>query len=166
MRNPEPRQAAIDRKDREHNVVLVADDNTFIRFLVKKWLGAQAKIVEVSNGADVMSAYLRSNPDMVFLDIHLPGCSGKDVLARLMQADPEAYVVMLSADSNRDNVMNTVRTGAKAFITKPFTRDTLHRYFLKCPTVRQPELALDEAPSMSTVPSGHQNAETFEIEIS
>lgn len=107
----------------------------FIRFLVKKWLGGEAKIVECANGKDVVELYKSAKPNIVFLDIHLPGKSGKDALRELMRLDPTAFVIMLSADSNKDNVLYSIKTGAKAFITKPFTRETLFKYFNMCPTV-------------------------------
>ncbi len=140
------------RREREQNVVLVADDNTFIRFLVKKWLGAEAEIIEVGNGQEVVEAYRRGKPDLVFLDIHLPGRNGKDVLAELVRMDPDAYVIMLSADSNKENVVQAVRNGAKAFVTKPFTRDTLIKYFQMCPTIVRRETAEGEEEMAAAPP--------------
>jgi len=122
-------------QNRERNVVLIADDNVFIRFLVKKWLGAVADIIEVGHGSEVLTAYKKHQPDITFLDIHLPGKNGKDILLDIKGIDAEAFVIMLSADSNKDNVVDSVRGGARAFITKPFTRDTLHKYYLMCPTL-------------------------------
>jgi len=121
--------------DKSINRVLVADDNTFIRFLVKKWLESDAQVMEISHGKDVLDAFKQHTPDVVFLDIHLPGRNGKDILKDILAFNPNAYVVMLSADSMKENVLFAADNGAKAFITKPFTRETLHRYFTMCPTL-------------------------------
>lgn len=115
--------------------VMIADDNAFVRFLMKRWLGDFAEVIEIANGKEVMPAYKAQRCDIVFLDIHLPGMSGKDILKDLRREDPDAYVIMLSADSNKDNVIETAKIGAKAFITKPFMRETLNRYYNLCPTV-------------------------------
>lgn len=141
------------RAGREGNVVLIADDNMFIRFLVQKWLGPEADIVEVGNGSDVLATYMRTKPDLVLLDIHLPGKSGKDLLTEMMQTDPEAFVVMLSADSVKENVVFSIKAGAKAFITKPFTRETLQRYFALCPTVVRTDAA-NEGNTAETASTG------------
>lgn len=117
------------------NRVLIADDNTFIRFLVKKWLEAEAQIFEVAHGKDVLDAVKQHAPHVIFLDIHLPGRSGKDILKDILAYRRDSYVVMLSADSMKENVLFAADNGAKAFITKPFTRETLHRYFTMCPTI-------------------------------
>ncbi len=102
---------------------------------MKRWLGDVADVVEIANGRDVMAACKAQRPDIIFLDIHLPGMSGKDVLKDIRREDPESYVIMLSADSNKDNVIESIKLGAKAFITKPFMRDTLNKYYNMCPTV-------------------------------
>lgn len=111
------------------NRVLIADDNKFIRYMIKRWLEKDAEIYEVAHGKDVRDAYLNIRPNVVFLDIHLPGRSGCDVLSDIMDADPSAFVIMISADSIRKNVMSTLISGAKGFITKPFSRETLFRYY-------------------------------------
>lgn len=134
---------------RDHNIVLIADDNVFIRFLVKKWLGAVAEIIEVGNGTEVLPAYKKHKPNIVFLDIHLPGRNGKEILTDLKAEDADAFVIMLSADSNKDNVVDSVRGGARAFITKPFTRDTLHKYYLMCPTLMKPQ-SQESGPAAET----------------
>ena len=131
------------------NKVMIADDNTFIRFLVKKLLGPYAEVIEVARGDDVMAAYMEARPDILFLDIHLPGKSGLAVINEIAIKDPESYVVMMSADSMRDNVITAAKAGAKAFITKPFKRATLLKYFRLCPTIEMPEGA-EEASTEET----------------
>lgn len=117
------------------NRVLIADDNKFIRYMVKRWLESDAEIMEVSHGKDVRYAYEKFRPHVVFLDIHMPGRNGCDALSDLMDADPNAFVIMVSGDSIRKNVMSTLISGARGFITKPFSRATLYRYYNQCPTL-------------------------------
>ncbi|MBU6234629.1 MAG: response regulator [Alphaproteobacteria bacterium] len=127
------------RGSRTANLVLVADDNEFVRFLIKKWLGDNAEIHEVGHGNDVVDKYNELQPDVLFLDIHLPGKNGKEILKEIMKKDHSAFVVMLSADSKKDNVVFTIQAGAKAFMTKPFTRQTLDKFYHMCPTISHAE---------------------------
>jgi CheY-like chemotaxis protein len=95
------------RATRRENVVVVADDDMYMRMLVKKGAGPNATIVEVADGSEVLAAYQKSVPDIIFLDIHMPGMNGSDVLQQILAVDPSAYIVMLSADSSRENVEST-----------------------------------------------------------
>lgn len=111
------------------NRVLIADDNKFIRYMIKRWLEKDAEVYEVAHGKDVREVYLNVRPQVVFLDIHMPGRSGCDVLSDIMDVDPNAFIIMVSSDSIRKNVMSTLISGAKGFISKPFSRETLFRYY-------------------------------------
>ncbi len=125
-----------ERELRNENIVLLADDDLFMRLMVKKGLGDEFQIIELADGADVVARYQEQKPDIVFLDIHLPKKNGLDVLKEIMEFDQNAYVVMLSADSTHEKVHNCRQLGAKGFITKPFTKDKLHEYLMRCPTIR------------------------------
>ena len=138
--------------DKSINRVLIADDNTFIRFLVKKWLETEAQIIEIAHGKDVLDAVKEHAPNIIFLDIHLPGRNGKDILKDILAYRRDAFVVMLSADSMKENVLFAADNGAKAFITKPFTRETLHRYYTMCPTILTRKA--DGQVEMQAVPAG------------
>ncbi len=126
------------RADRKENVVLVADDDMYMRMLVKKGLSGLAdQAHEVVNGSEVMDAYKRYIPNILFLDIHMPGRNGQEVLADILAVDPAAYVIMLSSDSSVENVEFTVKKGAKGFLAKPFSKDRLLEYYYKaCPARR------------------------------
>lgn len=125
-----------ERKGRKDALILVADDDLYTRTLIKTGLKG-FQITEAADGNKVLEAYLEHNPDMVFLDIHLPGQQGKEVLTKLKTIDPKAFVVMLSADSSAENVLLTKEHGAKGFITKPFTKTRLLEYVYACPTINK-----------------------------
>jgi two-component system, chemotaxis family, chemotaxis protein CheY len=123
------------RVARRENVVIIADDDMFMRSLVKKGIGANFTVVEVPDGAGVMDAYKKSNPDVLFLDIHMPNVEGTSLLQQILAIDPNAYIVMLSADSSRENVESTAQKGARGFLTKPFTKERLQECLNKCLTI-------------------------------
>ena len=123
------------RAKRKHNVVLIADDDLFIRKIIKNGLSGLTDVIEVDDGKDVEKAYINHEPDIVFLDIHLPHKSGIDIIASLKAIDADAHIIMLSADSTAENVSTAIHRGAQGFLTKPFPHGRLLDYFHKCPTI-------------------------------
>ena len=123
------------KQDRRERVVMVGDDDKLIRSLIHKTFQTKATILDFKDTNGVVEAYLESLPDVVFLDIHLPGGSGIDILAEIFGYDDTAYVVLLSADSVKDNVLTAKSLGAKGFIAKPFTLEKLESCYKQCPTV-------------------------------
>lgn len=123
------------RSTRRENVILAADDDMYIRLLVKKALNPKDSVHEVADANDILTAYKQYVPDVVFLDIHMPGKDGTEVLHDILTIDPEAYIIMLSADSSVEKVGYTMHEGAKGFVTKPFTKEKLQKYIAKCPTI-------------------------------
>lgn len=125
-----------ERLKRNHDVVMVVEDDLFARNIATSALKGKFKVIEVSDGAKAAQEYLSYSPDVVFLDIHLPNKKGPKILEEIMEMDPKAYVVMLSADAAQEKVVACVKNGAKGFIAKPFRGDKLYDYIRKCPTIR------------------------------
>jgi two-component system chemotaxis response regulator CheY len=114
---------------------MIADDDMYMRHLAKMGLESFATIYEVTEGDQVVNAYRKWMPDILFLDIHLPGKMGTDILQEILQIDKSAYVVMLSADSSPENIRLAAHKGAKDFVSKPFTRERMLENMKKCPTL-------------------------------
>ena len=106
---------------------LIVDDEPIIRNLMKIFLGRQAKILESKDGAGALEMILAEKPDVVFLDISLPGAlSGINVL-RVLRQDPElkhTHIVIVSALSPQELAKADVLK-ADAYITKPFCKQDL-----------------------------------------
>jgi len=102
--------------------VLIADDAAFMREMLRDILtGAGFEVVaEASNGDEAVSSYREHSPDIVTLDIVMPGKSGLDALGEILEADPTARIVMCSALGQEALVMEALETGAKDFVVKPF----------------------------------------------
>ena len=124
-----------ERMERQEHVVMVVEDDMFIRSLIAKTLKPHAHIIELASAENVVDAYLEHLPDVVFLDIHLPGGSGLDALKEILNFDGTAHIVITTSDAAKENVMNAVNSGAKGFIAKTFTPDKLLEAYNKCPTV-------------------------------
>ena len=126
------------KMQRGSNVVMVIDDDAFMRSLVSKTFIKDARVIEVDERMDIVEAYLESLPDVMFLDIHLHTTSGMDILGEIVAFDDSAYIIMISSDTVPENVLNTKRSGAKGFVAKPFTKERLITAYNKCPTITAP----------------------------
>ena len=106
------------RTERGEQVFLVVDDDYFIRSQLVKSISHHGKVIELSDGTDVLKTYEEACPNIVFLDIHLPSGSGLTLLEKLLELDRGAKVVIVSSDSMKENVLTAQVTGAGGFITK------------------------------------------------
>jgi DNA-binding NarL/FixJ family response regulator len=101
--------------------VLVADDHTVVREGIRHVLEREPGFVvvaEAANGAEALAAALAERPDVVLLDITMPGESGLQVAARLRDRLPETRVLILSMHDNAEYVMEAVRSGAHGYLLK------------------------------------------------
>lgn len=101
---------------------VIVDDNRSIRLLLKAILeGAGIAVVgEAGTGTDAAPTVLEHRPDLVCLDIELPGKDGLAVLAELKAAHPALPVIMISSASDRETITRAVGQGASGYILKPF----------------------------------------------
>ena len=113
--------------------LLVVDDALLIRKRIREIAeGAGWKIAgEASNGEEALALYQQEKPDLVTLDIVMPILDGVSTLKKLMQYDPQAKVVMVSAVNQKPKLAECIEAGAIDFIVKPFDKETLRRFFEK-----------------------------------
>lgn len=106
-------------------LVLVADDERFNRTLLSRILrGESCQIVEAADGLQALELARELHPDLVLLDVMMPGMDGFDV-CRTLTADPatsDTPVVFLSAKSGSDDIIHGLEVGAVDYITRPFKR--------------------------------------------
>lgn len=96
---------------------------TNLRLLLEK-NGFQV-VGEAENGEVAIQKYTDLNPDVVTMDITMPVLDGIEAVKGIMQTDPTAKIVMISAMGQQTSVVESIRHGAKAFIVKPFDEDKL-----------------------------------------
>ena len=101
-----------------------------------KLLAVSGTLVEAEDSSQVMSQYLARNPDIIFLDIHMPGKSGLELIKDIMEIDPDAVIIVLSADSSAENVMKALEEGAAGFLSKPPSKNKIQDYMSQCITIR------------------------------
>lgn len=123
------------RTTRENAEVMVIEDDAFSRRLVESVLGKKYRITGLGETDLALETYIHVAPNILFLDINLPNVTGHELLEKILQLDPKAYVVMLSGNSDRENITEAMKRGAKGFVAKPFTPDKLYQYIQHCPSM-------------------------------
>jgi len=105
--------------------ILVADDAAFMRMMIKNILTQNGHEVvgEAENGAEAVARYAELKPDVTTMDITMPEKDGIAALKEIIAADPAAKVVMCSALCQEAKVIESIRSGAKDFVVKPFQHD-------------------------------------------
>ncbi len=113
--------------------VLVVDDAAFMRMMLSKILtdNGYAVVGEAANGAEAVEKYEELQPDIVTMDITMPGVNGVEAVQKIMKKHPEAKIVMVSAMGQQSMVVEAVRAGAKDFIVKPFNAERIVEAFRK-----------------------------------
>ena len=110
----------------KRNKILVVDDEHLIRWSLEQNLKKQGyEVVVAPSGEDAMRLAREEQPDLVLLDIQLPGMSGIEVLERLKEYDEELVIIMVTAQSGLDTAVNAMRLGAYDYVSKPFNLDEL-----------------------------------------
>ncbi len=109
--------------------VLVADDHSLFRDGIVSLLQAAGfeVIGQVSDGREALEATLRLQPDLVLLDIAMPGMDGLETLRRIKTERPETRVVMLTVSDDDRNLFEAVRSGAEGYMLKNLTADDFLR---------------------------------------
>jgi two-component system, response regulator PdtaR len=106
--------------------VVIAEDEALIRLDLKEMLEEEGYVVagEVGDGASAVDLAQRLRPDLVIMDVKMPGLDGISA-AEQISAERLAPVVILTAFSQRDLVRRASDAGAMAYLIKPFTRADL-----------------------------------------
>src|SRR3954453_8382099 len=103
-----------------HRVVLVVEDAPVINQAVSARLGAEGyDVVRAYDGPGAVAAYVEHDPDVVVLDVMLPGYDGHEVCRRI-QADRPVPVLMLTARVDEADILVGLGVGADDYLTKPF----------------------------------------------
>ncbi|HEU4699982.1 MAG TPA: response regulator transcription factor [Gemmatimonadales bacterium] len=110
--------------------VLIADDHTVVRMGIRHVLEREpgfTVVAEAGTGEEALARALEARPDVVLLDITMPGESGLQTAARLRRQLPEARVLILSMHDNPEYVMEAVRSGAHGYLLKDTAATDLRR---------------------------------------
>jgi len=107
--------------------LLVVDDSRVVHVQMAKMLeDTDFEIVEFCrDGESAITAYETLSPDLVTMDIIMPGMDGLETAKSILEQWPEARIVMVSSLAYDDTIEEAENLGAKGFIYKPFERDAM-----------------------------------------
>jgi NarL family two-component system response regulator YdfI len=108
--------------------ILVADDHLIIRQGLRLILETQAGfelVGEAADGAQALRLCIETNPDVVLMDLRMPGMDGLTAIERLRKEQPGIAVVILTTFNEDDLMMRGLRLGAKGYLLKDTDRETL-----------------------------------------
>ena len=106
--------------------ILVVDDERNMRFVIGRALaGAGHSIAEAASGDEALAYLTGAVPDLVILDLRMPGMDGLATLTAMKQGHPELPVIMLTAHGNVASAVKAMKAGATEYLTKPFDIEEL-----------------------------------------
>jgi DNA-binding NtrC family response regulator len=108
------------------NKILVVDDEHLIRWSLEQNLKKQGyEVTTAGSGEDALRILQEETPDLMLLDIQLPGMNGMEVLERVKDLEEDVIVIMVTALGVLETAVNAMRLGAYDYINKPFNLDEL-----------------------------------------
>ena len=120
--------------------VLIVDDALIMRRRIMEIAEEAGWQVagEASDGKEAVAMYQQLKPDLVTLDIVMPKLDGVSALKQIIQDDPAARIVMVSAVNQKEKLIECIQAGAIDFIVKPFEKAALRSFFKKYLTAQHP----------------------------
>src|SRR5215467_6154638 len=110
--------------------ILVVDDHFMVRMGLSASLNVEPDmdvVAEAANGETALATYRQHQPSLVIMDVRLPGTSGAEATAAIVQDFPDARVLMLSTHSGEEEVFRSLQAGARGYILKSAMREELLR---------------------------------------
>ncbi len=113
--------------------ILIVEDSSPMTEILKKIFQAnvRCKILEATNGIEAVKKYKQFKPDLVTMRIDMQKASGIVALNAIMEIDPNAKVIIISARSQKDLPEDVLRMGAIGYITKPFDKNVITPILIK-----------------------------------
>jgi DNA-binding NarL/FixJ family response regulator len=108
--------------------VLICDDHRIVREGLKQFVSGVPGVDRVetaASGEEVLARYPHERPDLVLMDVRMPGLGGLEATRRLVAAHPQATVIMLTAADDRDQVAAAVSSGARGYLLKDVSHEEL-----------------------------------------
>jgi two-component system response regulator (stage 0 sporulation protein F) len=106
-------------KPRGRKRVVVIDDDAAVAEVLNEFFKDNYEVEIALNGADGIMAVQVERPDLVILDVNMPGINGLEVLKRIREHDPTIQVIMLTANTDLRIAEEVLKSGAFAYFPKP-----------------------------------------------
>ncbi|WP_297437767.1 response regulator [uncultured Clostridium sp.] len=140
--------------------ILIVDDTKNIRLLLSKTLANEGySVYQAKNAIEALSLIKTINFDLAFIDIKMPNISGTALLEQIRQEGFDFPVIIMTAFGTIKNAITTTNLGAKAYLQKPFTgntiRKTLDELFCIYADISDEKVILDILLASNNLPKGY-----------
>lgn len=107
--------------------ILVVDDSAIMRKNLHTLLtqAGHEVVAEAGNGIEALEAYAAHRPELVTMDITMPGMDGVKAVKQIRERFPEARIIMISAENQKSLVYEALKSGARHYLTKPLRLNKL-----------------------------------------
>ncbi len=158
--------------------LLIVDDHPAFRAGLVTLLGDQADlriVAQCGDGREAVELYRREKPDVVLMDLRLPGLSGVEAILAIRQEHPEARVIVVTTYDSDEDIYRAIQSGAKSYLMKDMSKAEIvgtiravHTGQEKLPASiaerlaerrRRPELTLREVEVLQLLVKGRSNKE-------
>jgi nitrogen regulation protein NR(I) len=117
--------------------ILIVDDDKSIRYSLKRMMEEKYSILTAQNGEEALDRVKGGSPDLIIMDIKMPGRNGIDVLKEIKSIDPKSLVIIMTAYGTTDTAIEAMKYGAFDYILKPFPIPQMKGLVEKALTLRK-----------------------------
>ncbi len=100
--------------------ILIVDDDKSIRYSLKRMMEEKYSILTAQNGEEALDRVKESRPDLIIMDIKMPGRSGLEILKEIKSIDPKSLLIIMTAYGTTETAIEAMKYGAFDYILKPF----------------------------------------------
>jgi two-component system chemotaxis response regulator CheY len=107
--------------------LLIVDDSNVIRRLIERSISDRdIELRAAGNGVEALRLFRAFRPDLVTMDLTMPEMDGLTCISRMMDVDPRARILVITALADKSTAVEAVKRGAMGFLLKPFTVERLN----------------------------------------
>lgn len=117
--------------------ILIVDDDKSIRYSLKRMMEGKFSVITAQNGEEASNRFKEDLPDLVIMDIKMPGRNGIDVLKEIKSVDPKSLVIIMTAYGTTETAIEAMKYGAFDYILKPFPIPEMKRLIEKALSLRK-----------------------------
>ncbi len=103
------------------HTILIVDDDKSIRYSLKRMMEGNFSVLTAQNGGEALNQFRENSPDLIIMDIKMPGRNGIDVLKEIKSIDPKSLVIIMTAYGTTETAIEAMKYGAFDYILKPFS---------------------------------------------
>ncbi|HCI82816.1 MAG TPA: hypothetical protein DHW02_24355 [Ktedonobacter sp.] len=110
--------------------IMIVDDHTLMRRIVREVIGKESDfeiVAEATNGFEAEMFAAQTQPDVVLMDLDMPGCDGLEGTERVLASSPQSHVIIFTASRKEEHLFQALQHGAVGYITKDVEPDALIR---------------------------------------